>query len=192
MTSFGCALTSGVRTGASSCRFVGQRAQLLGLAAPLHRRRDEAQRVVDVLLAAPQPVAGVGDDRDVGGADDRAVAGVAHRVVQLADDAAGRLVDHRPQRRERGHMAARKALHGLPDPGAHLFAAPHGARRVLDVFDVGCVLLDPGIPVAGLSGAIHRRLEALERRGQFVARERLARHPKTRTRSTWVCRGWLQ
>ena len=66
-------------------RLVGQRAELLGLPAPLHGGRDEAQRVVDVLLPAPLPVARVGDDRDVGGADDGAVAGVAHRVVEFAD-----------------------------------------------------------------------------------------------------------
>ena len=52
----------------------------------------------------------------------------------------------------------------------------HGAGRVLDVRDVGCVLLNPGIPVAGLRRRIDGRLEFLERRGQLVARERLARH----------------
>ncbi len=60
--------------------------------------------------------------------------------------------------------------------GPHLLAAAHGARRVLDVDDVGCVLLNPGIPVPGLRGPVHRRLEFLERRGQLVAGERLARH----------------
>ena len=177
MTSFGFVLISGSPYCRSPCGgLIGQRAEFFGLAAPLRRRRHEPQRVVDVLLAAPLAVAGVGDDRDVGGADDRAVAGVAHRVVQLADDPAGRLVDDRPQRGERGHVAAGEGLHRLPDPGPHLFAAAHDARRVLDVNDVGAVLLDPWIPVAGLGGAGHRLLEVRERLGQLVAGEHLARH----------------
>ena len=137
-------------------RLVGQGAEFLGLLAPLHRRGDEPQRVVDVLLATPEPVAGVGDDRDVGGADDDAVAGIAHRIVELAQHASGGLVVHLPQRRERRHVAAGEGLHRLPDPGPHLFAAAHRARGVLDVEDVVGVLLDPGIPVAGLGGPAHR------------------------------------
>jgi hypothetical protein len=47
---------------------------------------------------------------------------------------------------------------------------------VFDVDHVGCVLLDPAIPVAGLGGAGDRLLEDVERLGQLVAGERLARH----------------
>src|ERR1700761_3567164 len=79
---------------------VVKRAQRLGFLAPLDSRLQKAQRVVDVFLPAPLAVARVGDDRDVRRADDGAVTGVAHRIVQLADDATGGLVDDRPQRRE--------------------------------------------------------------------------------------------
>ncbi|OOK71255.1 hypothetical protein BZL29_5855 [Mycobacterium kansasii] len=82
-------------------------------------------------------VAGVGDDRDVRRADHAAVAGVAHRVVQFHDDAAGGLVDDRPQRRKRHHVTAREGRHRLLNPGAHLLAPVHRAGGVLDVFDVG-------------------------------------------------------
>ena len=74
-------------------------------------RLQEAQRVVDVFLPTPQAVAGVGDDRDVRRGDHAAVAGVAHRVVEFHDDPPGGLVDDRPQRRERHHVAARKGRH---------------------------------------------------------------------------------
>src|ERR1700761_1096556 len=115
---------------------VVKRAHLLGFLAPLDSRLQKAQRVVDVFLPAPLAVARVGDDRDVRRADDGAVTGVAHRIVQLADDATGGLVDDRPQRREGRHMAARKGRHRLAYPGEHLIAALHGACGVLDVVDV--------------------------------------------------------
>ena len=70
-------------------------------------------------------------------------------IVELADDPAGRLVDHRPQRRERRHVAAGEGLHRLPDPRPDLLAAPHRARRVLDVEDVLGVLRRPRDPSRG-------------------------------------------
>src|ERR1700747_2861948 len=84
-----------------------ERAQGLRLAAPLHSGPQEAQRVVDVFLPAPLAVAGVRDDGDVRRADDGPVSGIPHWVVQLADDPTGGLVDDRPQRRKRDHVAAR-------------------------------------------------------------------------------------
>jgi hypothetical protein len=54
---------------------VVERAQRLCLLAPLHRRPHKPQRVVDVFLTAPQAVAGVGDDGDIGRADDAASPG---------------------------------------------------------------------------------------------------------------------
>ena len=175
-------MTSAVHFAPPNCfihaaRLVGQGAELLSLAAPLHRRLDEAQWVVDVLLAPPQPVAGIGDDRDVRGADDRAVAGVAHRVVELADDPAGRLVDHRPQRRERRHVAAGEGLHRLPDPRRGPLRGPAScpprARRRRRPRRTAST---HGSQSRVCGGAVHRRLEFLERRGQLVAAEGAARH----------------
>ena len=131
-------------------RLVGQRAELLGLAAPLHRRGHEPQRVVDVLLPTATSVAGVGEDRDVGRADDGAVTGIAHRVVELADDPAGRLVDDRPERRERTSCGCRgRSPSSSRSTSRTCFAATHGARRVLDVDDVGAVLRRPTDPSPG-------------------------------------------
>ena len=164
----------------------GKRAEFLGLLAPLHRRGDEPQRVVDVLLTAPQPVARVGDDRDVRRADDGAVAGVAHRIVELAQHAAGGLVVHLPQRRERRHVAAGEALHRLPDPRrgpvrGRASCPPRARRRATSVG----VLVNPWIPVAGLGGrgrpsARTSRMRRPARRGVKV----LPVTPRTRTRST--------
>ena len=148
MTSL-AALTACLRTSCSQSRRHRQACRAFPPSCTTYSGLQEAQRVVDVFLTRPLAVAGVGDDRDVRRADDGAVAGIAHRVVQLADDSPGRLVDHRPQRRERGHVAPRERRHGLPDPGAHLVAALHGARRVLDVVDVLGVMLDPLVPVLG-------------------------------------------
>src|SRR5712671_5586965 len=69
-----------------TCGVFVERAQGLRLAAPLHSGPQEAQRVVNVFLTTPLAIAGIRDDRDVGRADDAAVAGVAHRVVQFEDD----------------------------------------------------------------------------------------------------------
>src|ERR1700753_849289 len=108
---------------------VVKRAQLLGFLAPFDPRLQKAQRVVDVFLPAPLAVARVGDDRDVRRADDGAVTRVAHRIVQLADDAPGRLVYHRPQRWKGRHVAPRKGRHRLADPGEHPLAAFPCCRR---------------------------------------------------------------
>lgn len=49
-------------------------------------------------------------------------------------------------------------------------------RRVLDVFDVGGVVLHPAIPVARRGGAGHGLLELLEGGGEFSTGELRSAH----------------
>src|SRR6202035_2344627 len=101
---------------------------------------------------------------------DAPVAGIAHLVLELAEDPAALDVDRMPRRRIERHLAAGKDIHRRDNPVADLLAAVH---RSVGVLDVGCVLgelVGEPRPVPAGTDLYDNLLMALEGRFDLVAR----------------------
>ena len=111
---------------------------------------DQAQAEFD-RTQVKTTVAGVVQDRDVGGSVLGSVTRILHRVVDLAHDPSALLVDHEPVGREFGHAVPRELRHRASDPLAYGLSAIEGAESVFHVDDVLGEHVREGVPIAGTS-----------------------------------------
>ncbi len=130
---------------------------------PPHGHLGEPHRVVDVLLARPESVAAVGEDRQVARLVDRAVARVGHQVPHLADHPVRRRIHHVPGDREARHGVPGERGHRLQHPRADLLATGEGPVRVLLIAGVWSEHVGEPRPLTRLRDLRDRRLVGRER-----------------------------